>query len=458
MPHDINKSSFFLYRYNHNREDEEIYKEFLEIANELIPNIMKVANVELHRAHLMPPSSTPLLQDPECYSLLLSFYDGICQWEEGSITPVLHVGWAQHFVHSLSKFEERARLGLSVERGEEDGESGSEEEDGAEVQPKWQLRRESLTERHRIDSIGEKNVITGKHKRNGANSLEPPSKRGRGRPPKRISVSKNNNNIIDLVPSPTSCTVNGTGYVDMPSPAMPSPAMVSTDAALPEKEGSVETDSNEDQIKSTIEELVSRVGSEVQCAAPNPNLAALAQACSESILNPEFLINGGEPFAMTPSEADAMLKDAISTDPADEDLMVNKTTGGVESFIDMGSGSVSQKTSPGVGSEDAQIVPSHAELAANTPPQNTDNTDKQAASPADSLPRQEDDDDINHDKPDHNAVLLSLHSAKLKGLKSILCARKLNGNAIKLQMTAQSQVHLKNSVSGNVTRKRLRRD
>jgi menin len=237
---------------------------------------------------------------------------------------------------------------------------------------------------------------------------------------------------------------------------MPSPAVVVTDAALPDKEGGVAgTDSNEDQIKSTIEELVSRVGTEVQCATPNPNLAALAQACSESILNPEFLINGGEPFAMTPSEAEAMMKDAILTDPADEDLMVNKTQpDSAESFMDTGSGGGSHKTSPGLSSEDAQIVPSHTELEANTPPQH-DDIDKMAASPSDSLPKHDDDDD---DKSEPDSVLLSLHSAKMKGLKNILCARKLNGNAIKLQLTAQSQVHLKNSVCGNVTRKRLRRE
>ncbi len=34
------------------------------------------------------------LQDPECFAHLLRFYDGICKWEEGSPTPVLHVGWA----------------------------------------------------------------------------------------------------------------------------------------------------------------------------------------------------------------------------------------------------------------------------------------------------------------------------------------------------------------------------
>ncbi|KAF3836758.1 hypothetical protein F7725_004222 [Dissostichus mawsoni] len=38
------------------------------------------------------------LQDPECFAHLLCFYDGICKWEEGSPTPVLHVGWATYLV------------------------------------------------------------------------------------------------------------------------------------------------------------------------------------------------------------------------------------------------------------------------------------------------------------------------------------------------------------------------
>lgn len=47
----------------------------------------------------------PALQDPECFAHLLRFYDGICRWEEGSPTPVLHVGWATFLVQSLGRFD-----------------------------------------------------------------------------------------------------------------------------------------------------------------------------------------------------------------------------------------------------------------------------------------------------------------------------------------------------------------
>lgn len=50
------------------------------------------------------------LQDPECFAHLLRFYDGICKWEEGSPTPVLHVGWATYLVQSLSRFDAQVRI------------------------------------------------------------------------------------------------------------------------------------------------------------------------------------------------------------------------------------------------------------------------------------------------------------------------------------------------------------
>lgn len=54
-------------------------------------------------------SQSSALQDPECFAHLLRFYDGICKWEEGSPTPVLHVGWATFLVQSLGRFEGQVR-------------------------------------------------------------------------------------------------------------------------------------------------------------------------------------------------------------------------------------------------------------------------------------------------------------------------------------------------------------
>nr|CAG4643119.1 EOG090X0424 [Ilyocryptus agilis] len=103
--------------YNYSREDEEIYKEFLEIANELIPYVMKVEG----SGH----SARSILKDSECFAHLLRFYDGICQWEEGSCTPVLHIGWAKPLVNTISKFDAEVRRHVAIfcsETNDEEGE------------------------------------------------------------------------------------------------------------------------------------------------------------------------------------------------------------------------------------------------------------------------------------------------------------------------------------------------
>jgi menin len=49
--------------YNYSRDDEEIYKEFLDIANEIIPQIMKTES----SGH----SAKSILRDPQCFGNLL---------------------------------------------------------------------------------------------------------------------------------------------------------------------------------------------------------------------------------------------------------------------------------------------------------------------------------------------------------------------------------------------------
>ena len=124
---DITKPVLLCFRYNYTREDEEVYKEFLEIANEFIPNIVKASSKDEPTSDGDPP----LLQNPAVYADLLRFYDGICEWEEGSSTPVLHVGWAQQFTFSLSKFDPRVRslLDIHAENEEEEEEEGEEKGD-----------------------------------------------------------------------------------------------------------------------------------------------------------------------------------------------------------------------------------------------------------------------------------------------------------------------------------------
>jgi len=109
-------------RYNYNRDDEEVYKEFLEIANEMIPNVMRMSSGDQcagTAADVLPPANDsvdklPLTSDPDCYAMVLQFYDGMCEWEEGSSTPVLHITWAQHALYSLGRFDFKARANLTL--------------------------------------------------------------------------------------------------------------------------------------------------------------------------------------------------------------------------------------------------------------------------------------------------------------------------------------------------------
>ncbi len=60
MPDEVCLS--FSYRYS--KDDEEIYKEFMEIANELIPHLVKSAS---HK----PEEHREVLRDPECFAFIL---------------------------------------------------------------------------------------------------------------------------------------------------------------------------------------------------------------------------------------------------------------------------------------------------------------------------------------------------------------------------------------------------
>ena len=71
----------------------------MEIANELIPYVLKADNDE----------SGNVQNKPQCFAHILRFYDGICCWEQGSATPIMHIGWAKPMVSTCSKFEAKIR-------------------------------------------------------------------------------------------------------------------------------------------------------------------------------------------------------------------------------------------------------------------------------------------------------------------------------------------------------------
>lgn len=109
--------------YNYSRDDEEIYKEFLEIANDTIPQIMKLES----SGH----SAKSIIRDSQCFANLLRFYDGICQWEEGSLTPILHIGWAKPLVSTISKFDYdiRSQVIINCHNDDEEGAQSPKQSD-----------------------------------------------------------------------------------------------------------------------------------------------------------------------------------------------------------------------------------------------------------------------------------------------------------------------------------------
>ncbi|KAM9301804.1 menin [Gastrophryne carolinensis] len=99
------ETSAVIQEYNYCREDEEIYKDLFDIANDLLPNLLKEETSNQNGS---------ALQDPSCFANLLRFYDGICKWEEDSPTPVLHVGWATFLVQSLGRFDAQVRQQVTL--------------------------------------------------------------------------------------------------------------------------------------------------------------------------------------------------------------------------------------------------------------------------------------------------------------------------------------------------------
>jgi len=104
-------------RYNYSKGDEEMFKELYEIANNFIPNILKASSSASVKGENNAASrNLNLSEDPGFFALVLQFYDGVCLWEEGSHTPVLHADWAKKLVQSISRFSPSCRSMLSTSR------------------------------------------------------------------------------------------------------------------------------------------------------------------------------------------------------------------------------------------------------------------------------------------------------------------------------------------------------
>lgn len=155
---------------------------------------------------------------------------------------------------------------------------------------------------------------------------------------------------------------------------------------------------------------------------------ALTAACGEKILNPDFLLQGGgRPFAdnsqqvkserCDESEKQLLLLAQTSPRRSDETLAsaLNTKKLSNETTIDM--------KPPEIESKDTQKTSTDADAHQTlTGPVFKEVTDSEMIIPK---------------RPE-----ITLYSQKMKGLKDLLLAEKLNTHAISLQLTAQSQVQV----------------
>ncbi|KAK0058442.1 menin [Biomphalaria pfeifferi] len=407
------EASNVIRKFNYTREDEEIYKEFLEIANELIPNIVKAVSLNtLDRAQMN------ILYNPEVYADILRFYDGICEWEEGSSTPVLHVGWAQHLTFSLNKFDPRTRAKIDVGKDEDDEDSETDENDENDNESNSKSKDKTKPQNGVPVSTNDgketlKSALDDLKKGDSTNSTPShllgqrvTAKNRKGQRRRNSNASKESN--------------------------------IKTSSNETDKQGNLDDSKKaEDKIKCTIEELATKVNQEDSSgnSTTNPNITALAQQCSHSILNKDYLLGAGEPFStspatLAPTTDEAFINTTSSTGHytgpdarLDVDEFLSSKSNGT-AFIGLTMDSMLKAESP---SEMMLTMKRPEESARPLPlpsPSPSPTAEMLAAI---------------------GTVFVDLKSEKMKGLKKMFQSAKLNASAIKLQLTAQSQVHVKDS-------------
>ncbi|KAH8241865.1 hypothetical protein KR026_008016 [Drosophila bipectinata] len=311
------------------RDDEEIYKELLDIANELIPYVMKTES----SGH----SARSILRDAEVFANLLRFYDGICQWEEDSLTPILHIGWAKPLVNNITKFDYDIRSQVVIKLPED------METEQAKAQAQAQAEQEAKESKEAA----------------GSEALE-----------------GNNNMVVKK-----------------------------------------EEKSKNSELPTT--------------------LADLTAACGEKILNPDFLLQGGgQPFAdqkQQSAERETDISEPINNNNNNNNN--NSNSNNNNHNAEKEATKTTNTTSNGSGKSVQLPVTSEASNASQTP----------VATPVqqEKLQHKEAKIEKTSDEFDPYEIMLkkpviTLYSQKMKGLKDLLLAEKLNTHAISLQVTAQS--------------------
>ncbi|KAM7354646.1 menin 1 isoform 3-T3 [Cochliomyia hominivorax] len=314
------------------RDDEEIYKELLDIANEMIPYVMKTES----SGH----SARSILRDSEVFANLLRFYDGICQWEEDSLTPILHIGWAKPLVNNICKFDYdvRSQVVIKVPEDEPQAVRGSNSQLTVEQQ---RGHEEAANE------AKSQKTTTATNETTSAQHIE------------------GNNNLIKK-----------------------------------------DEKTNEGK----------------KCEMPT-TLADLTAACGEKILNPDFLLQGGgQPFAEQQklnNQHDNTTANGTDSNKKSKNSKSETTTSTINNDTTTKSTSMTDCNLSNMRIEQSQTSSSTSLISHTFTP-----------TPV-----------IDEEDPLHymfKRPVITLYSQKMKGLKDLLLAEKLNTHAISLQVTAQS--------------------
>lgn len=328
-----------------------------------------------------------------------SFYDGICQWEEGSPTPILHIGWAKPLVTTISRFDcdIRSQVIIELARDSDDVHKCAE--------------AVSLAERARPlnddddDVVGDDDDVGCAIDAVGVVSDAVHA----------IETNNNNNNN------------NGANGCDKSN---------ATSTALLTAKSSTRTTTT------TTAPLIS-------------SLEALTAACGEKILNPDFLLQGGgQPFAeqlqQKSSDDEDDEEDGVAVAAADDEdepdtkeiisdnddrkpvvldttLHNQSAAENARAFTDADA-SVTTATKPTIIGGGPPTPPTPT-----PPPSSAIHSPPAIMVPTYTPPL----DIVEPVRP-----TITLYSRKMKGIRDLLVAEKLNTHAISLQVTAQSQVQV----------------
>lgn len=468
-----------LFSYNFNKENEAIHKQFADIAHSKLPYIAKHPHPLLFSSNQM--CREDFLSDQENYENVLKFYDGLCKWEEQGSTQILHTIWASKFLAVITKFSSSLRANIKVEKG-------SDEETSSESAESSDDDEEVAIDGSRLVTPKVRGNVTISHHNGGVHSSSSSKRAGRNRASRTRSAS-----VIANKKRPS------TDKMQAPSPGN----NIDNNNSVNKISRMFDVTSHNHTENNGISQLVSKVdfesSEESQNEVTDNKIADLAKACAESILNPEFLLGKGEPFTTGSSTSsafsssttnsrvnflsttndlnkyrtDSQYSHCISSSPTKDKSVfsssvshpstlqnkVNPVAGSRSGRVDYISNELllSPLFRPGPGGDTTttqQTLNQNSSVISNCIENNnqaftpsTTTTGKIPVSNSGAVASKK----------------LRFESNKMKAMKQLLVNKTLNNNTIELQLTAQSQLIIKNKRNSAsrrtyAPRKRTRRD